>query len=278
MRIAIGLKEIVVYVEYESIAFKIIRQYVDKNFTNRLNLTNAIVIFNSEKESFKRDFFLQWLYASYKKENPELMPSFKDNLIRRKHLPIKIKITDKKEVVSSFKLEIKPFKENIVAMKINIKNYLLQNYLRISFRKEYIEKSADGHSIFLKIDSSDTKEKLQKLIKRKKVLNYPISFGYDEVWMKGFLSSNDSFVEASEDSFVLKAYEILKSTQEDTMDVIKKRYIELAKKVHPDRFFYDDSKLKEYTEQFQLVQRAFETIKEEREYFGYRTCQDSYSK
>lgn len=270
MRVAVGLKEILVHVEYESLNFRIIRQYIDKNFTNTLKLTNTIIVFDNPKDNFKKEFFLQWLYASYKKADPQLMPSFKENLIKRKHLPIKIKITDKKEVLSSFKLSIKHLEDDLLIFRINIKNYLMLNYIRLAFRKEFVKKSSDGHAFSLRIDSYESKERLEKLLKRRKILNYPISFVYDEAWMKSFLSpkysgSNKYQTCMYEDSFIIKSYEILKSTQEDTIEIIKKRYLELIKKFHPDRIFYvDNSKVQEYTEQFQLVQRAFETIKEER--------------
>ena len=116
MRVALGLNEVLVHVDYESLNYKIIMQYVEKNFSNTLKFTSAIIIFNNEKEKYKKQFFLQWLYASYKKTNPDLMPSFKSSLLKRINHPIKIRIINKKEMLNSFNISIKPVNDEEVAL------------------------------------------------------------------------------------------------------------------------------------------------------------------
>ena len=270
MRVALGLNEVLVHVDYESMNYKIIMQYVEKNFSNTLKFTSAIIIFNNEKEKYKKQFFLQWLYASYKKVNPDLMPSFKTNLLKRINHPIKIRITNKKEMLNNFNITIKPIRENQIALRIDVKNYLMINYLKLAFRKELLKKSKDGMAISIDIGSDGAKEKLKKLLGRRKILNYPTAFIYDEVWLNGLLYPNASEsarfqVQVYRDDFVTSSYELLKSSPMDTLDVIKKRYITLVKKFHPDRIYaLDHTKVAEFTEKFQLVQRAYEAVKKDK--------------
>ena len=270
MRVALGLNEVLVHVDYESMNYKIIMQYVEKNFSNTLKFTSAIIIFNNEKEKYKKQFFLQWLYASYKKVNPDLMPSFKSNLLKRINHPIKIRITNKKEMLNNFNITIKPIRERQVALRVDVKNYLMINYLKLTFRKELLKKSKDGLAISIDISSDSTKEKLKKLLTRKKILSYPTAFIYDEVWLNGLLypKASDSArfqVQVYRDDFVASSYELLKSSPMDTLDVIKKRYITLVKKFHPDRIYsVDNTKVAEFTEKFQMVQRAYEAVKKDK--------------
>ena len=270
MRVALGLNEVLVHVDYESLNYKIIMQYVEKNFSNTLKFTSAVIIFNNEKEKYKKQFFLQWLYASYKKVNPDLMPSFKANLLKRVNHPIKIRITNKKDILNNFNISIKPVREKQVVLRLDVKNYLMINYLKLTFRKELLKKSKDGLAISIDVGSGSAKEKLKKLLTRKKILSYPTAFVYDEVWLNGLLNPNASEsarfqVQVYRDDFVASSYELLKSSPGDSLDVIKQRYISLVKKFHPDRIYaIDHTKVAEFTEKFQMVQRAYEAVKKDK--------------
>lgn len=270
MRVALGLNEVLVHVDYESLNYKIIMQYVEKNFSNTLKFTSSIIIFNNEQEKYKKQFFLQWLYASYKKVNPDLVPSFKSSLLKRVNHPIKIRIINKKEMQSHFKLALKPLRENQIILRIDVKNYLLMNYLKLTFRKELLKKSKDGLAISIDIGSDASREKLKKLLERKKILSYPTAFIYDELWLNDLLYPKASEsaryqVQVYRDDFVASSYELLKSSPKDTLDVIKKRYITLVKKFHPDRIYsLDHTKVAEFTEKFQMVQRAYEAVKKDK--------------
>lgn len=270
MRVALGLNEVLVHVDYESLNYKIIMQYVEKNFSNTLKFTSSIIIFNNEQEKYKKQFFLQWLYASYKKVNPDLVPAFKSSLMKRTTHPIKIRIVNKKEMLNNFNVTIKPIRKNQIALRIDVKNYLMINYLKLAFRKELLKKSKDGMAISIDIAGSTARDKLKKLIGRKKILNYPTSFIYDELWLNDLLHPRASEsaryqVQVYRDDFVASSYELLKSSPKDTLEVIKKRYITLVKKFHPDRIYsLDHSKVAEFTEKFQMVQRAYEAVKKDK--------------
>ena len=270
MRVALGLKEVLVHVEYESLNYRIIKQYVEKNFTNTLKFSSTILIFNREEEKYKRQFFLQWLYASYKKVNPDLMPSFKANLLKRMQQPIKIRITNKKEMMNKFVISLQAVDHRTVTLRLEVKNYLLLNYLKLFFRKETIKRSKDGQTLYLKLDNSEQRNKLAEFLKRRKLLNYATDFEYDEIALNSFLHPREQEnaryqVQVYKDAFVRSSYELLGSTPQDTIDEIKRRYIRLVKKFHPDRFFHEDqAKIAEYTEKFQRVQRAYEAVKKDK--------------
>jgi len=61
------------------------------------------------------------------------------------------------------------------------------------------------------------------------------------------------------------AYQVLGAAKGDSMEVIKKKYRELAKKYHPDRVSHLGEEFRDLANQkFKAIQEAYDTIKEER--------------
>ena len=57
-------------------------------------------------------------------------------------------------------------------------------------------------------------------------------------------------------------YSLLNSSEKDSLPIIRKRYLELAKTYHPDRVVHKDKNLvEEYTVKFQKIQQAYEILK-----------------
>ena len=59
-----------------------------------------------------------------------------------------------------------------------------------------------------------------------------------------------------------KYYHTLNSNEKDSLHVIRKRYLKLAKTYHPDRVICKDSHLvRAYTDKFHQIQKAYEVLK-----------------
>jgi DnaJ like chaperone protein len=81
----------------------------------------------------------------------------------------------------------------------------------------------------------------------------------------GISSSEIRRIEAMFRSDEENAYEVLGARRDDSMDVIKGKYRDLAKKYHPDRVSHLGEEFRELAnEKFQAIQRAYETIEKSR--------------
>ena len=57
-------------------------------------------------------------------------------------------------------------------------------------------------------------------------------------------------------------YSLLNSSEKDSLQIIRKRYLELAKTYHPDRVVHKNKNLvAQYTAKFQKIQQAYEILK-----------------
>jgi DnaJ-class molecular chaperone len=141
--------------------------------------------------------------------------------------------------------------------------------LRIRLKKssvviEILESSSYIDSVtsaFLNAKCRDKKEELLKNIYYicAKNVNY-----HNPQFFKKLIKSSHKHIELRVDRQepLKQHYKLLKSNEKDSLHVIRKRYLKLAKTYHPDRVSYSDSSLvEEYTNRFQEIQRAYEVLK-----------------
>ena len=123
---------------------------------------------------------------------------------------------------------------------------------------KYIDSIVSAHS------SAKCREKKEQLLKNiyyicAKNVNY-----HNPQFFKKLIKSSHKHIElhVNRQESLKQHYELLKSDEKDSLHVIRKRYIKLAKTYHPDRVSYGNSSLvEEYTYRFQKIQRAYEILK-----------------
>ncbi len=75
-------------------------------------------------------------------------------------------------------------------------------------------------------------------------------------------SHKDIKIKALSDSSLNQYYTILGVSKDDSMSIVRKKYLKLAKAYHPDNVSYINSSLvKKYTHKFQKIQQAYEILK-----------------
>ena len=116
-------------------------------------------------------------------------------------------------------------------------------------------------SALLHAKCRDKKEQLLKNIYYicAKNVNY-----HNPQFFKKLIKSSHKHIELHVDKqeSIKQYYELLKSDEKDSIQIIRKRYLKLAKTYHPDRVSYVDSSLmEEYTYKFRKIQKAYEVLK-----------------
>jgi len=141
--------------------------------------------------------------------------------------------------------------------------------LRIRLKKSSVQIEIKDNSRYLdsilkallNAKCKDTKEQLLKKIYY--ICAKDVNYHNPQFFLKLIKSSYKSIVlHVDKDESLKQHYTLLKSDEKDSLHVIRKRYLKLAKTYHPDRVIATNSNLvEEYTHKFQKIQRAYEVVK-----------------
>ena len=195
------------------------------------------------------------------KDPRDLREEIESNPLR----PIKINWIEKANIITNVPITIEVINKIYVkfTFKQEIATSYMHNFLRGYFRTHIISHSGDRDHYLVKVDNEAVKEKLLTLLKRTRIMQYYVSFTYNQQQISQLLAANNHFVpqNESEEAKIEKAYKLLKVSREEELSEIKKRCKKLLYKYHPDRVYNQGQALiDKYTLTFQSIQSAFETI------------------
>jgi len=272
MKITLSSRWLLVNIKKDTSYSKMIRAFVEQNFKRVVNLSDTLIIFNEDSELRKKKQLLFWLSNAYKKLNSNTLPSFLDSIKKAETVPIKVKFLSSSEQLSaSLVLILRKSYEEENRVTLQHQNILvLKHFLRVFFKDSSLIDTKNGEFSIL-IDKVKLVNKLKDLVTRKKILNFQVSFKYDFFVRKLLQGSSYKKREKKfkEQERVVKKYKsevesaflFLNSSLKDDFKTVKKRYLILAKKYHPDSVYENENLVQEYTREFQRVQEAFNIIK-----------------
>lgn len=265
MRIFANRSMILIHARRDSIQEKVIVDFVDRHFKYKVQGESSLFVHHCDDEIKSKDRFFHWLYWHYQqmhgKEPSELRAEIESNPQR----PIKINWIEKANIITNIPITIEVI--NTIYVKFTFRQDSatahMHNFLRGYFRTHIISNQIDRDQYLIKVDNEDVKEKLSDLLKRTRIMQYYVSFTYNQQQISQLLAANNHFIPQNkgEHAKIEKAYKLLKVTPEDDLSAIKKRYKKLLYKYHPDRVYNQGQELiDKYTMTFQAIQSAFETI------------------
>ncbi|MCV6607438.1 MAG: J domain-containing protein [Campylobacterales bacterium] len=279
MIVSLHPSEIRIQIKEGSLHHKIIDNFVQKYFSNVLSLSSTTIIYHKKQEISKKKYFLNWLHSAYQKVNKEVEDGFLNQLQDNLNLPIRIKISGKKNILHGIKLKISFPHKNIMRLNVDALNDVPKTYFTNIFKKNLIDVYENQVDIQTTVSSVT---ELRKLLDRDKVLGLPITFIYNKVTIKklfGKLDAKLRLKNGSKTRFksrkqtnnhvpitqeyqeLLESYKILECKQEDSKAVIKRKYLKLAKEYHPDKVYgQTEDIIKDYTEKFQKIRDAYSII------------------
>ncbi|MEA1917269.1 MAG: DnaJ domain-containing protein [Campylobacterota bacterium] len=256
MQILLGMNETVirVYDRVDNVNF--IFEFIEKSFSNKLIKSNSIYLNYTHDEHYKRLFLLKWFYQMYSKNSNTDAPLLKQHLHNRVKKPIRIEII--KQQCYHYPIFIHILNNSTIKFKIVPKNIELYSFLTAKFRANLINSVESMHMFDVLCDNYESKQELSEIIKHDTLESLKVKFIYNATQMREFLATNDDV------EIVIKgAYDVLESSPDESLKVIKKRYKKLLKKFHPDNVFCEDkSQVELYTQKFQLIQNAYTLIRE----------------
>lgn len=259
---------IAIQVEDNSVFLDYTKNHIRKNFSTSLFLKHSIMIFSREQEQIKRKIFLNWICQLYDKHQKTDNSKLQTLLWQNINLPITVQIVAKNAVVDASKVFASFEGEDGVKLRIFGGRSLLVSYLGASLRQKNVNVEECGHDIWLQPFDTKAVLEIKKLLDSKvNLAGKPYVFIYEKRSFEEYLRSmqrgflTDTI--ADEKRELLLSLQILKCTENDNFETIRKNYIKLIKTYHPDRVFGQNPQLVEsYQNMFRKVQSAYECLRE----------------
>ncbi len=269
MRIFTSRTMILIHARRDTIHEKVIVDFVNQHFKYKVQGASGIFIHHCNEEVMSKKRFFHWLYWSYQQMHGKDPSDLREEIESKPHRPIKINWVDKANIITHIPISIELI--NAIYLRFTFGEErgtaYLHNFLRSYFRSHVISDKGERDRYLIKVDHEDVKEKLMALLKRKRILQYYVSFTYNKQDISQLLASNNDFSpqKESECSKIEKAYKLLNVSAVEELSVIKKRVKKLLFQYHPDRVYNQGHEVVEkYTMTFQSIQAAFECIEEDR--------------
>lgn len=239
----------------ESDLLKKIMKYSTKHFREQHRLSSSLLILD-DGEKFKKDYLINWAYHASLQEGKKEGKSDLDTLLSNTHLPIRIKILKKNDILEKVKISLRVIALDKIVLVFERKNRVARRYLKSLFGNYcYFECENEIH---LRGSGSNFWKQIIDIISSKIIHNIAIEFDYEGFGGEKFGSS---FLTEDERN-LRRCYLELESKFDDDFDSVKKRYLSLVKIYHPDNVYgRDDCIVQDYHDRFTRINQAFQMIK-----------------
>lgn len=269
MQIFTNRTMILIHARRDTIQEKVIVDFVNRHFKYKVQGESSIFIHHCNEEVTSKQKFFHWLYWNYQHMNGKDPRDLREEIESKPQRPIKINWIEKANIITNIPISIEVI--NTIYLKFTFKQdnaaTYMNNFLRGYFRTHIISLAENRDHYLVKVDNEIVKEKLLTLLKRTRIMQYYVSFTYNQQQISQLLASNNHFMpeKESERSKIDKAYKLLNVSPHEELSEIKKRFKKLLYKYHPDRVYNQGQELVDtYTMTFQSIQSAFETIQADR--------------
>lgn len=276
MKITISSKWLLVTVEKDSVYSSAISNFLVKNFQNCIKLPNTYILLSSKSELSKKKQLLLWITNVYKRLNPTTMPSYLKTIIKSYDLTLKLKIIDnsnkRSQSISKYTtITLKRVDESdFISLNLYPESSYVKHFIKLFFKNFKLYRNSKNE-LLLKLNSEDIILRVKELLNRRVILSFRVRFKYD-LYIESICLAKERAKKQQESLIEIelgKSILLLESNIDDEFEIIRKRYLKLAKKYHPDSVFNESKELvDEYTKRFQDIQDAFSIVKSYRSSFS----------
>jgi hypothetical protein len=241
-----------------------VKLFIKLNIRNILFLNNSILILKNDTFKKERNDFIKNIITKTTNNNKQLQDFLYRAFLKYSQKPLKINLTNQEKKIN-ININIYAYNQKIILIYLNEPNELIIEYFK-SKLKTYVEKGTDT-SLVINISKNKTKEKLDKLLSKKSILNYNLTYKYDNNFLSRLYSQyqNKTFGNLNfktNDDILIEYYSILECPINSNKATIKKNYKKLIKAYHPDIIQSEAPQLIPfYTKKFQKVKEAYEKLK-----------------
>lgn len=226
--------------------------YAEKHFSRNYRLSSSVLILD-DGEALKKNYLINWCYHAANHydihDNRQL-----EYALANSHLPIRIKMVKSMDLLEKIRVKIQMVGTSRIILTLSKRNRVAERYIRAMFGSHYIGMSQN--EIYLQSTNEYFWENVMRFIGNRVIHNIVLSFEYSD-----FNANEISFLTAQEKE-LRQCYAVLDSQFGDDFELVKKRYLKLAREYHPDNFYGEsESEILSYTTRFHKITEAYKTIK-----------------
>ncbi|MCX6077498.1 MAG: J domain-containing protein [Campylobacterales bacterium] len=264
MIITLEKNAIILTPKNNSINLKPLLHYIDYSFQRVNHFSNSVVILNEISEEIKKKYLLKWAYKIYEKGNPYKDSMFFQRLITSYYLPIHVIIPNNNSVSKMATITIDQINSYEISVSCNQHQDKITQYFKLIF-KDSMTLTSNKSTFNITVKTKVHLSLLKSILSRREILNIPVTFIAHGLSFKRMHPEDTYTAEYLYKEKLQKSYMILSISDDSTAMEMKKNYRNMLKKYHPDIVYnQNDDLVKLYTRRFQVIQNAYEFVKEHR--------------
>lgn len=215
-----------------------ILQNAKKHFHQIHRLSNTLLILDDSR-IFKKKYFLNWLLHLQD-------GGCEARVLEHAHLPIRIKIDTRESLLYQIEARMRILGHDRVEILLSKEDLKARRCLLGIFER-YI---CSNEELLLDSSKEGFWEYLMEIVHSRVVGNLILNLSFQDY---SYMTQSEMRLES--------CYGILDSYMGESLPQVRKKYLQLAKKYHPDNVFGADSNtIKTYQKKFIQIQDAFEKI------------------
>lgn len=256
---AISLKDPSVYYRLQHI--------IDNHFPHRIGRKNKIILFPKDEELHQRRYFIKLIAKLYKNINPEDSDKDLKNLEKSHSKTLKFSLLQTGALLPHLHINIYFEDAHAIVFKLENNDRLLVSYLKNYFKDHLIQYRKRNQTLTLFPNSDSTCKQLKKLVTTQKHMGWYIHFHYDKKALKDFEKRFHLKFERKKRfnalHGILEEYFLaLGCSAQDSFSTVRRHYLKLVKKYHPDMLQDKPSSLVvNYRQKFEQIQIAYEMVR-----------------
>ncbi|MDD3325425.1 MAG: adenylosuccinate lyase [Sulfurospirillaceae bacterium] len=268
MQISLSREMLAVTLQEDSKTFYFLQNLITKNFKKHIGRKNKTIIFNQPTELVQKRYFLKLLSKIYLKKNGNDEAKNVDIINNSLDKSIKISLLKSNQLLQQLIIKINIEDNYAIVFEMKSQNSLIVAYLKNYFKDHLVRYRPKNATVTVYTNSQQTSLLLEKLLLQKELLGCYIDFEYNmqdiqEYKKTFFKNGRQRGCRNSLFSLLEEYYALLECKKDDTFEEIRRKYLRLVKKYHPDMCANsNDRNLSEnYIGKFQEIQNAYEMIK-----------------
>ncbi len=227
-------------------------KYAKKHFSKHYQLSSSLLILD-DGERFKKDYLINWIYHATlqsQEDKKEL-----DKILEHSHLPIRIKISNKNDVLKKVKIYTHLSNLEQIILRLSEDDRVVKRYIRTIFGDKIVYEENNEFCVNGAGYSQAMWVGMIELMSSRVIHNVVLEFNSDKS------ESGDLFL--TRDEYLLrKCYSELDAKYDDNFENVKKQYLKLAKIFHPDNVQdKDENTIQIYQDRFNQISQAYQMIK-----------------
>jgi molecular chaperone DnaJ len=267
MQISFSQDMLAITLEDDTKTFYHLQNIVEKNFKKWIGRKNKTIIFKQESEDIQRKYFLKLLNKMYIRLNSTPSKKISEEILDSIDKSIKIVHLKSNQIQQRLKIDIKIKDNYALLFLLSGNNSILVSYLKNYFKDHLVQYRLKNNTLTIYPKSEKTAELFENLLQKEEIIGCYVEFKYDideiieyKKTLRNKINRKRKFNALF--SLLEDYYKVLECKSEDSFEVVRKNYLKLVKKYHPDRVTDKNSnKMAMYIKKFQNIQEAYEMIK-----------------